>query len=177
MTIEYGTNGMPDLGANQMYYNASVSGTIDTMPDTPGLAVWHDGHIGVYIGDGYVIEAMNTKKRCGENKAGGPGLDPLAADRIHQLRLRKEVPMKQVNLTITFDEEKLSALKRYMGKKELDLDREMTDALVKLYEKYVPAPVREYIDESDVSAAAPSKPRRSPRTAAPKPDQEPEVIP
>ena len=56
--------------------------------------------------------------------------------------------MKQVNLTITFDEEKLSALKRYMGKKELDLDREMTDALVKLYEKYVPAPVREYIDES-----------------------------
>ena len=63
--------------------------------------------------------------------------------------------MKQVNLTITFDEEKLSALKRYMGKKELDLDREMTDALVKLYEKYVPAPVREYIDESDVSAAAP----------------------
>ena len=65
--------------------------------------------------------------------------------------------MKQVNLTITFDEEKLSALKRYMGKKELDLDREMTDALVKLYEKYVPAPVREYIDESDVSAAAPSK--------------------
>lgn len=43
--------------------------------------------------------------------------------------------MKQVNLTITFDEEKLSALKRYMGKKELDLDREMTDALVKLYEK------------------------------------------
>ena len=32
------------------------------MPDIPGLAVWHDGHIGVYIGDGYVIEAMNTKK-------------------------------------------------------------------------------------------------------------------
>ena len=84
--------------------------------------------------------------------------------------------MKQVNLTITFDEEKLSALKRYMGKKELDLDREMTDALVKKNEKYVPAPVREYIDESDVSAAAPSKSRRSPRTAAPKPDQEPEVI-
>ena len=77
--------------------------------------------------------------------------------------------MKQVNLTITFDEEKLSALKRYMGKKELDLDREMTDALVKLYEKYVPAPVREYIDESDVSAAAPNKPRRGPRAAAPKP--------
>ena len=59
--LHYGTNGMPDVGANQMYYNASVSGTIDTIPDTPGLAVWHDGHIGVYIGNGEVIEAMGTK--------------------------------------------------------------------------------------------------------------------
>ena len=83
--------------------------------------------------------------------------------------------MKQVNLTITFDEEKLSALKRYMGKKELDLDREMTDALVKLYEKYVPAPVREYIDESDASAAAPSRSRRSSKPVTPKPPEEMEV--
>ena len=73
ITIEYGTNGMPDLGANQMYYNASVSGTIDTMPDIPGLAVWHDGHIGVYIGDGYVIEAMNTKKGVVKTKLEGRG--------------------------------------------------------------------------------------------------------
>ena len=73
MTIEYGTNGMPDLGANQMYYNASVSGTIDTMPDIPGLAVWHDGHIGVYIGNGYVIEAMNTKKGVVKTKLEGRG--------------------------------------------------------------------------------------------------------
>lgn len=61
MSIDYGTNGMPDLGANQMYYNASESGTIDSIPEIPGLAVWHDGHIGVYIGNGYVIEAMGTK--------------------------------------------------------------------------------------------------------------------
>lgn len=61
MSIGYGTNGMPDYGANQMYYSASESGTIDTIPEIPGLAVWHDGHIGVYIGNGYVIEAMGTK--------------------------------------------------------------------------------------------------------------------
>ena len=61
MTIDYGTHGMPDIGANQMYYNATESGTIDTMPDIPGLAVWHDGHIGVYIGGGQVVEAMGTK--------------------------------------------------------------------------------------------------------------------
>ena len=61
MTIGYGTNGMPDVGANQMYYAASVSGTIDTIPETLGLAVWCDGHIGVYIGGGEVIEAMGTR--------------------------------------------------------------------------------------------------------------------
>ena len=84
--------------------------------------------------------------------------------------------MKQVNLTITFDEEKLSALKRNKRKKELDLDREMTDALVKLYEKYVPAPVREYIDESDVAAASPTRSRRTPKSAAPKPAEEVEAM-
>lgn len=62
LTIDYGTNGMPDYSANQMYYAASVSGPISTMPDTPGLAVWFDGHIGIYIGNGEVIEAAGTSK-------------------------------------------------------------------------------------------------------------------
>ncbi|MBO5129772.1 MAG: hypothetical protein J6B95_05460 [Oscillospiraceae bacterium] len=61
LTIGYATNGMPDYGANQMYRSATVSGTIDTIPEIPGLAVWCDGHIGVYIGNGEVIEAMGTK--------------------------------------------------------------------------------------------------------------------
>ena len=61
MEIQYGIHGMPDIGANQMYFNATESGAIDTMPDIPGLAVWHEGHIGVYIGGGQVIEAMGTK--------------------------------------------------------------------------------------------------------------------
>ena len=61
MTIRYGANGMPDIGADAMYRNASVKGTIGTIPETPGLAVWKSGHIGVYIGDGEVIEAMGTK--------------------------------------------------------------------------------------------------------------------
>ena len=60
MTIRYGTNGMPDIGADAMYRNASVKGTIGTIPETPGLAVWKSGHIGVYIGNGEVIEAMGT---------------------------------------------------------------------------------------------------------------------
>ena len=60
-SVSYATNGMPDLGANQMYQTATVKGPISTMPEIPGLAVWHQGHIGVYIGNGYAIEAMGTR--------------------------------------------------------------------------------------------------------------------
>ena len=83
--------------------------------------------------------------------------------------------MKQVNVTISFDEEKLTALKRYMGKKDLEPEAELVTALVKLYEKYVPAPVREYIDESD-APAAPARPKRSAKSSVPKPTEEMEVI-
>lgn len=59
--IEYGTNGMADVGADQMYENATEKGTIDSIPEIPGLAVWHAGHIGIYIGCGEVIEAKGTR--------------------------------------------------------------------------------------------------------------------
>ena len=49
-----------------MYYNARRKDSIETMPDTPGRAVWKSGHIGVYFGNGEVIEAMDT--RCGAVK-------------------------------------------------------------------------------------------------------------
>lgn len=58
--IEYGTNGMPDIGADTMFNNATEKGTIDTLPENPGLALWHSGHIGIYIGGGKVIHAANT---------------------------------------------------------------------------------------------------------------------
>ena len=52
MTIDYGTPGMPDI---------------------PGLAVWHDGHIGVYIGGGQVVEAMGTKYGVVKTELAGRG--------------------------------------------------------------------------------------------------------
>jgi hypothetical protein len=66
--VEYGTNGMPDIGADTMYENATEKGTIDTIPEIPGLAVWHEGHIGIYIGNGEVVQAANTKAGVIRNK-------------------------------------------------------------------------------------------------------------
>lgn len=60
--IEYCTNGMPDIGSDTMYKKAKEKGTIDTIPEIPGLAVWREGHIGIYIGDGQVIHSAGTKK-------------------------------------------------------------------------------------------------------------------
>lgn len=58
--ITVGSNGFTDCGANTIWNNVKEGGTISTMPDIPGLAVWMDGHIGVYVGNGEVIEAQGT---------------------------------------------------------------------------------------------------------------------
>ena len=62
--------------------------------------------------------------------------------------------MKQTTVTIKYDEEKLNAIRQYMAKKDAELEAELTDVLLKLYERYVPQAVREYIESrADVPAA------------------------
>lgn len=58
--IHYGSNGMPDVDTDGLYYLATEKGSIDTLPELPGVVVWQDGHVGIYIGDGEVIEAKGT---------------------------------------------------------------------------------------------------------------------
>lgn len=59
------------------------------------------------------------------------------------------VKIKKENITISFESEKLKALKKYMDKKNIDLQEEVSLGIKKLYDKYVPLAVREYIDESE----------------------------
>ncbi|MBQ2936433.1 MAG: hypothetical protein IJD96_09400 [Lachnospiraceae bacterium] len=70
--------------------------------------------------------------------------------------------MKQAVVTIKYDEEKLNAIKQYMGKKDADFESEMTEVLGKMYEKYVPQAVREYIDSRGDVPAAIKKSSKSP---------------
>lgn len=50
-------NAAQDKSANGMYNACKERGYINTMPDIEGVLVFMDGHVGVYIGGGYVIEA------------------------------------------------------------------------------------------------------------------------
>ena len=52
----YQSNGVPDIGANAMIKKCSEVST-DFSKISVGEAVWLDGHIGIYIGDGFVVES------------------------------------------------------------------------------------------------------------------------
>ncbi|WP_051571639.1 hypothetical protein [Ruminiclostridium cellobioparum] len=54
-------NSKTDKSANGMYEAAKEKGMINTIPETPGMCVRKDQHIGVYIGNGLVIESKGTK--------------------------------------------------------------------------------------------------------------------
>ena len=53
----YKANGCPDASANGMYNRAAEKGGIASMPEIPGLMLHMDGHAGIYIGGGQVVEA------------------------------------------------------------------------------------------------------------------------
>ena len=50
-------NASQDKDVSGMKANCTVKGDIKTMPDIPGLLVFMNGHVGVYIGKKQVIEA------------------------------------------------------------------------------------------------------------------------
>lgn len=88
-SAKYASNGCPDASANGMLEKAKEKGTIDTLPEVPGIMLWMSGHAGVYIGDGWVIEERGFNYGCVKTKLSGrpwkkwyklPGLTYLDAD-------------------------------------------------------------------------------------------------
>ena len=69
---KYGGNGCPDKSANGMFTYAKSKGcawgTIDTLPEIPGVALRSDGHVGVYVGDGYAVEERGFSYGCVKTK-------------------------------------------------------------------------------------------------------------
>lgn len=65
ITSKYQGNGCPDKSANGMLAwcksQGAKHGAITTLPDVPGVLLFFDGHVGVYIGGGYAVEARGFK--------------------------------------------------------------------------------------------------------------------
>ena len=75
--------------------------------------------------------------------------------------------MKKTTITISFDEEKFSALKIYLAQKNMQAESELEKALETLYVKTVPAVVREFIDmKSGAEPASAPKPLRRPKPSS-----------
>ena len=54
-------NASQDVTADGMLDKCREKGNISTMPELPGVLVFSSQHVGVYIGNGYVIEALGHK--------------------------------------------------------------------------------------------------------------------
>lgn len=76
---------------------------------------------------------------------------------------RKEVKiLKKANINLSFDEEKLAALRLYMEQKDLQLEDELAKSIETFYGKHVPANVREFIEmRSGDAVETPPKTRRT----------------
>lgn len=69
--------------------------------------------------------------------------------------------MRKATITITFDEDKISALVMYLEKKNMRVEDELMNALENLYVKNVPAGVRNFIDmKAGLEPAAPPRIRK-----------------
>lgn len=65
--------------------------------------------------------------------------------------------MKKTTINISYDEEKLSALKIYLDQKGSQVEDELTKELNTLYSKNVPANVREFIELRSGGTPVPAK--------------------
>ncbi|MBE7723268.1 MAG: hypothetical protein E7244_02135 [Enterocloster citroniae] len=82
--------------------------------------------------------------------------------------------MKNTTMTITFNAEKLDALTFHMGKRDSDVQTELTETLQRMYEKYVPQATREYIDDKVARESASRDRPRRPNRPVPRQEEQPE---
>ena len=71
--------------------------------------------------------------------------------------------MKKAAITLAFDEDKLSALESSLKKEGSSVQARLEQTLGQLYERTVPAPVREYLDSRVAPPSRPKRPRPAPK--------------
>ena len=85
--------------------------------------------------------------------------------------------MKKTSITITWEEDKLSALRLYLAEKDVQVEEALAKALESLYAKAVPQPVQHYLElrSGTADSTAPPKPKPEPKPKQNQPDVEKEV--
>ncbi len=69
--------------------------------------------------------------------------------------------MKKINLTISYEEEKIKALRWYLEQKSTKLEDELLKAVDALFNRNVPSSVRNYISKTaEPATEEPPRPRR-----------------
>ena len=74
--------------------------------------------------------------------------------------------MKKVNIAISYDEEKLKALRWYMEQKGISVEDELSKSVDTLFAKNVPASVRSYITREPEGSAEGDAPRSHRKNSA-----------
>lgn len=90
---QYEINGCGDWSVREFYNKCSEKGDVGKMFDSPGLLLFNNslGHMGIYVGDGYVVEARDHERGVQKN---------LLKDRTSFTRWGK------LDVCIQYDEEK-----------------------------------------------------------------------
>lgn len=66
-------NSSQDVSANGMLQKCTEKGSFETMPEMPGILVFRNGHVGVYVGNKKVIEARGYSYGVVETELGKRG--------------------------------------------------------------------------------------------------------
>lgn len=83
--------------------------------------------------------------------------------------------MKKANIPVSYDSEKLNALRLYLKQKDLTLETELAKAVDSLYNRVVPQGVREFVE---MQAASPSiRPVTRAKKSAPAESDVTEAVP
>lgn len=91
-----------DLNTTGFYSTATEKGDIDTLPEIPGIVLYMDGHVGVYIGNGQCVE-------CTLGKYGDGIVKTAVKDRgwTHWLKIKQiDYPdPEKIHVTVTIKDE------------------------------------------------------------------------
>lgn len=138
-------DGKTDVDANSILKIAKEKGPISTMPDVPGICVQKQGHIGVYIGNGQVIEAHGTKYGVIKTPMKGPGSTPwtnwLKCPFItYEAEMQTVNPVALPTIKLGMQGEAVKQLQTALVKRGYNIVQDgifgaTTDAAVKLWQK------------------------------------------